>query len=199
LPAGWNLYTQATAVLFAVILLALLLVLPRPEWLARLPWLGARWTRSRRRARLEAFLDASRAGVQHVLRRGKLAFAGALLLSVAVYANKFLVAVTVMRGLGIDAPVRQVLELQMLQFLVLYFAPTPGASGLAEITAGTILAGFVPADRLAAYLLLWRTFTLYLGMGLGAMILLRAATLAGARRRSQRAHARIAAEPPRRS
>ncbi len=192
LPAGWNLYTHATAAIFGGILLALLLVIPRPDGLVRLPWIGARWARSRRRTQLETFLDASRAGLQHAVRRGKLAFAAALVLSVAIYLNKFLVAVTVMRGLGLETPLRAVLELQMLQFLVLYFAPTPGASGLAEVTAATILQTFIPADRLAAYLILWRTFTLYVGMVAGALILMRAAAMATARGRASEAHARIA-------
>lgn len=193
LPAGWNLYTHATAAIFGGILLALVLVLPRPAGLLRLPWIGARWERSRRRTQLEGFLAASRSGLQHAVRRGKWAFTTALVLSVAIYLNKFLVAVTVMRGLGLDVPLRAVLELQMLQFLVLYFAPTPGASGLAEVTAATILQDFVPADRLAAYLILWRTFTLYAGMALGALILMRAAAVISATRgRASESHATIA-------
>ena len=190
LPAGWHLYTHATAVLFAGTLVALVLLLPRPASLVRLPWIGARWARSRRREQLEEFFERSRNGLHHALHRGKLFVAAALLLSVAIYLNKFLVAVTVLRGLGLDAPLRAVLEFQMLQFLVLYFAPTPGASGLAEITAATIMQTLVPADRLAAYLVLWRTFTLYAGMALGALILVRAA--AATRSRASEAHATIA-------
>jgi uncharacterized protein (TIRG00374 family) len=192
LPSGWNLYTHVTVAIFTGFLLALLLVLPHPAGLARVPWFGPRWARSRRRLQLEAFLAASRAGVHRARRHGKRAFAASLALSVALYVNKFLVAVTVLRGLGIEAPVQQVLELQMLQFLVLYFAPTPGASGLAEITAGTILQRVVPADHLAAYLILWRTFTLYLGMALGALILIRTAAAGSVRGPAVESHARIA-------
>lgn len=197
LPAGWNFYTHATTVLFAVTLLGLILLLPRPGSIARLPWIGARWARSARGVQFEEFLVRSRCGLQHAMRHGKAPVAFAVLLSIVIFLNKFFVAVTVMRGLGLETPVRVVLELQMLQFLVLYFAPTPGGSGLAEITGATIMQSFVPADVLGAYLILWRTFTLYGGMLVGALILLRAAA-AATRTRAADSHATISLRHARR-
>jgi hypothetical protein len=94
-------------------------------------------------------------------------------MSLLIYLNKFLVAWVILQGLGMPAPLAEVLRLQELQYLVVYFAPTPGASGLAELSAAQIMHPLVPSAVFGAYVILWRTFTLYLPMTWGGLLLTR--------------------------
>jgi len=56
--------------------------------------------------------------------------------------------------------------------IVLYFAPTPGASGFAEISAAAIMGAMLPEGHLGAFVVLWRMFSLYVPMALGGTLLL---------------------------
>ena len=51
-------------------------------------------------------------------------------------------------------------------------APT-GAAGLAEISAAAVMKGIVPAEFVGAYVLLWRLFTLLIGLAAGALVMVR--------------------------
>ena len=67
--------------------------------------------------------------------------------------------------------------------MVFYFAPSPGAAGIAEISAAGVMGGIVPPECMGAYVLLWRLFTLLIGLGAGALVMVR--SLYRARRESQ--------------
>ncbi|MDR0547303.1 MAG: flippase-like domain-containing protein [Dysgonamonadaceae bacterium] len=60
---------------------------------------------------------------------------------------------------------------QVVMFVALLFAPTPGGSGIAEITFNEFLAGFVPVAGFSVVLaLLWRLVTYYPELILGILI-----------------------------
>lgn len=182
-PAGLRLFTSATVVVFGLCLVASASALLRPDWVhgplrrgvARVPRFGAQWAQGARFRALQRLVNDAAQWLGRGMRRGKRWLGLCLLLSFAVYANKFSIAWTVLRGLGVPAAPAAVLHSQELQYLVTYFAPTPGASGFAEYSAVRLVAGVVPGGMLGAYLIAWRTFTLYAGMFLGALVLLRAA------------------------
>ncbi|MEE8573116.1 MAG: lysylphosphatidylglycerol synthase domain-containing protein, partial [Gemmatimonadota bacterium] len=71
---------------------------------------------------------------------------------------------------GIEAPFVDVLMLQTLLIFLLYFAPTPGGSGLAEVLSGAVMSIYVPRELTPSYILLWRIFYAYLTVGAGAFI-----------------------------
>jgi uncharacterized membrane protein YbhN (UPF0104 family) len=60
----------------------------------------------------------------------------------------------------------------MLHFL-LYFMPTPGGSGVAEVLAPAVMSSFLPASLLVAYTVLWRFFLAYVTIFVGGAILFR--------------------------
>jgi hypothetical protein len=64
-----------------------------------------------------------------------------------------------------------VLEIQMALLFLLYFAPTPGSSGFAEVFSLSAMAAIVPAGLAPYYNLIWRTFTVYLSAVLGLLFL----------------------------
>jgi glycosyltransferase 2 family protein len=104
--------------------------------------------------------------------RGKLIFAAGVALTAIMYVNKFLIGWVVVRGLGLQADVVQVLFLQITPLLVFYFSPTPGSSGLAEVSTMAAMAPVLPVSYQAVYVLLWRFFTLIINMIIGAGVVM---------------------------
>ncbi len=96
-------------------------------------------------------------------------------MTVFVYLNKFLVAYFLLRAMGLEVDLFEIIFLQWVLYLVLYFAPTPGASGLAELSAAAVMGAVLPSTHAAAFVVLWRVFSLYVPMALGGFLLLRGA------------------------
>ena len=180
MPSGFRIFSAGTVALFGTILLVFALAVPAPRvytggvrrLLGHLPRIGPRLRRSRRVERLEQAVADFAAAVRQGGREQRGRIALGMLLSALIYLNKFFVAYVVLRGMGTEPRVWDVLYLQELQYLVLYFAPTPGASGVAELTAERIMRPLVSAALFTPYVILWRFFSLYVPMLLGAVLLL---------------------------
>jgi uncharacterized protein (TIRG00374 family) len=102
--------------------------------------------------------------------RGWLALGASILITGTTLANKLLAGYIVLRALGIEAPFFDVLMLQTLLIFLLYFAPTPGGSGLAEVLSGAVMSIYVPRELTPSYILLWRIFYAYLTVAAGSFI-----------------------------
>ncbi len=111
--------------------------------------------------------------MKYFIRKGKSAFVIGFILSAAIYINKFTIAWVILRGMGITAPYPEVIYTQIVLIMILYFVPSPGAAGLAEISAAEVMKGIVPAECVGAYVLLWRLFTLLIGLSVGALVMVR--------------------------
>jgi hypothetical protein len=113
---------------------------------------------------------------EHLLyywRREKMTLVWNFVLTIILYFNKCLVAYVILLGLGIDVGLWQVVMLQMLIIFFLYFAPTPGASLVAETGMSAIMSLIVPTYSLSLFTVLWRFITTYFGVFLGSIVLLR--------------------------
>jgi hypothetical protein len=73
-------------------------------------------------------------------------------------------------GIG-NSTLGDVLQIQMALMFLLYFAPTPGSSGLAEVFSLSAMAAIVPAGVAPYYNLIWRASTVYLSAILGLLFL----------------------------
>lgn len=102
--------------------------------------------------------------------RGWLALAVSVLVTGTTLANKLLAGYIVLRALGIHAPFFDVLMLQTLLIFLLYFAPTPGGSGLAEVLSGAVMSIYVPRELTPSYILLWRIYYAYLTVAAGSFV-----------------------------
>lgn len=102
--------------------------------------------------------------------RGWLALAGVVLGTGVAFANKLLAGYFVLRALGIPAHLVDVLLVQTLVFFLLYFAPTPGGSGIAELLSAALMSIYVPDPLLPSYTVLWRLSTSYLTVAVGSVI-----------------------------
>lgn len=102
--------------------------------------------------------------------KGWLALGLAILLTAGAQANRLVAGYVVLHMLHIPAPFVDVLLLQTLIVFVLYFAPTPGGSGLAELLSAAVMSVYVPRELTPSYILLWRIIVSYLTVGFGSFV-----------------------------
>ncbi|MBN1164420.1 MAG: flippase-like domain-containing protein [Candidatus Krumholzibacteriota bacterium] len=172
--------STASIVLFGLIMLAVILALISPvhfesalrSGLGLIPFLKNRLEQSRWVAGFFSAVHRYHALMSFFLRKGRRYLAAGFLLTGVIYFNKFIIAYLVIRGLGIEPDFWTVIYLQLILILVFYFSPTPGSSGLAEISTAVIMGKVLPVGQVAVFTLIWRFFTLYGGMICGAAVLL---------------------------
>ncbi len=114
----------------------------------------------------EAFkeVDLLSEQLSHYLTKGKksLLFAeGSILFS---FFWEFAISLIICWGWGIKPPLFRFFLIQLLLRPILYFAPTPGGSGVSELSYAGFFALFVPKYLVGVSVLLWRIWTSYLGM-----------------------------------
>jgi uncharacterized membrane protein YbhN (UPF0104 family) len=90
-----------------------------------------------------------------------------ILLTVVLYLNKFTISWLLARGLGIDVPWAAMFSSLYLITFISYFAPTPGAGGVAEVATGILLAPLISGGILPLFTLLNRMFILFIPAGTG--------------------------------
>jgi len=95
-------------------------------------------------------------------------------LTVLLYLNKFTIAYFLMRSIGGQGAYVDVVAIHMLVFFVSYFAPSPGASGVAELTTAALMSAVISRNLLPVFALLQRFFLLYIPVILGVFTVLSA-------------------------
>lgn len=104
-------------------------------------------------------------------RRGWLALLWATIISGPSHANKLLAGYVALRAIGIEAPFVDVLLLQtLITFLLYFFAPTPGGSGIAELLSAAVMSIYVPRPLTVLYTLLWRLVISYFTIIFGFIV-----------------------------
>jgi uncharacterized protein (TIRG00374 family) len=94
------------------------------------------------------------------------------LLSLVFILARSIMAFLCLRFLGIEtSSLGNVLETQLNLIFLIYFAPTPGSSGLAEGASMLMMDSTIPAGFAPYYNLLWRCSTLYLPAIAGLLFL----------------------------
>lgn len=119
---------------------------------------------SRRSATMAARLEGIRVGIDQMHEsmaafkspRGWLSLVWATIISGPSHANKLLAGYVALRAVGIEANFVDVLLLQTLITFLLYFAPTPGASGVAEFLSAAVMSVYLPRELVPLYTLIWR-------------------------------------------
>jgi uncharacterized protein (TIRG00374 family) len=135
-------------------------------------WAGRR---SRRvEARLEKLLtgidEAHASVVKFNTPRGWLSLVWAILLSGPSHANKLLAGYVALRVIGVEAHFVDVLLVQTLVTFLLYFAPTPGASGIAELLSALVMSVYVSPEMTPLYTLVWRIILSYFTIAFGFLV-----------------------------
>jgi uncharacterized protein (TIRG00374 family) len=103
--------------------------------------------------------------------RGWLALFWAVLLSGPSHANKLLAGYVALRAVGVQAHFVDVLLVQTLITFLLYFAPTPGASGIAELLSSAVMSSvYIPRELSPLYTLIWRSILSYFTLAFGFVV-----------------------------
>lgn len=163
---------------FAVFLFAFLLAFYKPEWVGSLikriaSFLAGIFTE--RKERLLAWGQQSFNNIAKyhescsiLLKKNSLLFPLALLITTILYLNKYVLQYVILLGLGVHADLVQVIFIQILIQFMIYFAPSPGGSGFAEISISVLFGKIVPPAVLPIFTLLQRSFLLFFPALLGA-------------------------------
>lgn len=96
-----------------------------------------------------------------------------LLITVILYLNKYVLAFFLVKAFGLDVDFWTVVSIQAIVYLLLYFAPSPGGSGIAELSISALMASVIPVDYVASFTLLYRSYLIFIPALMGAFILLR--------------------------
>jgi uncharacterized protein (TIRG00374 family) len=113
--------------------------------------------------------------MRRFFRLNSSSFIWVCLLSLIFMLSRSIMAFLCLRFLGIQAAaLGDVLETQLSLIFLIYFAPTPGSSGLAEGASMLMMHGAMPEVLVPYYNLLWRCSTLYLPAIAGLVFLSRA-------------------------
>jgi uncharacterized protein (TIRG00374 family) len=133
-------------------------------------------TRSRRVAeRLEGLQkgidDAHHSVLAFNSPGGWLALAWATLLSGPSHANKLLAGYVALRAVGLGGHFVDVLLVQTFITFLLYFAPTPGGSGIAELLSSAVMSSvYMPRELTPLYTLIWRSILSYFTLVFGFLV-----------------------------
>lgn len=175
-----SLMVSGYALFFAVVLL-------RPRWLAMAVTGGVRGLRVFRLINEQRAQRWRFAGKRELLTFARsfgrylsgprVDVALSIVFTVLFLVSLFSFPALLLWGLDYEIPYLQILGLLVVTTFVMYFAPTPGASGIAEGAFGYAFSGLVAGGHLVLVTLAWRFLTVYLGMLVGVAVTLREVAL----------------------
>src|ERR1041385_3258053 len=163
--------------IFGILGVLMLVAMIFPVWLRdAVHWLATR--AERKSGRVAARIEQLREGIDRAHEclvafgtpRGWLALLWAVLLSGPSHANKLLAGYVALRTLGLHTNFVDILLLQTFITFLLYFAPTPGSSGLAELLSAAVMQIYVPPADLPTYTLVWRFINSYATVIVGSLL-----------------------------
>src|SRR5713226_9318439 len=168
---------RTSLTIFGVLGLVMLVMMAFPRAIRDLVQLAATRLGGRSRS-ISARLAQLRAGIDWAHEcleafaspRGWLALFWAVLLSAPSHANKLLAGYVALRALGIVPNFVDILLLQTFITFLLYFAPTPGSSGLAELLSAAVMKIYVQPPELPTYILVWRFINSYATVIVGSLV-----------------------------
>lgn len=171
---------QSLSGVIVLYLIGFILVLRRPFWIAalvetllgfvsRLGLIGkerqVRWSASVRRETAEFAGGFSR------FARGSRRDAAAAIISTLVFLlTLFAFPAILLDLLNYDVDWLTVIGTLSVVTFLMYFAPTPGGAGFAELAFAGFMAGHMASSDLLLVIFAWRFLTIYLGMVIGIVV-----------------------------
>lgn len=167
---------------FLGFLLAFLLAFFRPQWAGVIIKYVARVLSRvipKREAKLTQWAETSYQKISKyqqtcniILKGHPYLFPLSMVFTTVLYMNKYCMQYVILLGLGVDASLTQVISIQILIQFMIYFAPSPGGSGFAEVSISVLFAKIVPSSLLSIFTLLQRSFLLFFPSVLGAYVVI---------------------------
>lgn len=104
---------------------------------------------------------------------GKFYLIAAIFLSVMHLLSLFTVLPILMKAVGLPFNYLQAIATQAVFMFVLYFVPTPGASGVAEGGGALLFGTLMPWNMAGIMAVIWRFFTEYISIFMGVIVVIR--------------------------
>ncbi|MBT8234429.1 MAG: flippase-like domain-containing protein [Saprospiraceae bacterium] len=95
------------------------------------------------------------------------------LITILLYLNKFFLAYIIVLALGAKANLFVILAIQAIIYLLLYFAPSPGGSGIAELSIAGLMAGVISEDYIGTFTVLQRSLLIFIPAIIGSFVVLK--------------------------
>lgn len=118
-------------------------------------------------------IDSYSENVKRMVGPGRMYFFAAFVLSVCHLLFLFSVLPMLMHSVGLSVNYVHALLAQAMFMFILYFIPTPGASGVAEGGGAAIFSLLMPLNMTGVMAVLWRFFTEYLAIFMGFIVAIR--------------------------
>ncbi|MFW6270757.1 MAG: lysylphosphatidylglycerol synthase transmembrane domain-containing protein [Bacillota bacterium] len=83
---------------------------------------------------------------------------------------EFTFSILILKGMGYQVDYLTVIFMQVIIIFLMYFAPTPGASGVAEGGYSLLFSRLVSQNEIFPLIFAWRFFTKYIGIGIGIIL-----------------------------
>ena len=142
-------------------------------WLNRLKFLKSRKKISKIILWLDHEIDNYILNFKLAFNTGKLWVFLAVILSVLHLLALFSVLPVLMSAVGLPFRYMQTIAVQAVFMFILYFVPTPGASGVAEGGGALLYSILMPANMAGIMSIICRFFTDYLSIFMGVVVVIR--------------------------
>lgn len=181
LPRGITLVSRYSLLVFMLVFTGFLLLLLKPRIIqsplkglavflaTRFPFIGTRFERIT--VKLEALITEHQAFTRLFISHHKGTCVLGLLLTLGFFACRFVGGYVVVKALGGSATLWEMSVAGMILNFVTLFAPSPGASGIAEITSVLLMKNLMRPELVGLWTLLTRFFTVYCAVGIGGVVL----------------------------
>ncbi len=181
LPKGFAIFGQYSLAMFAIVLLFLFAMVINPRVLllplTRIRLMNRRGFRfpakvlNRLALSLEKVVWEHKAFTHMFIANHKGVFVLSLILSGGIYMSRFVGGYVIVQVLGGNALFWDVVAAQAILHFSTLFAPSPGASGIAEFLTVVLMKNLINSHVVGLYALLTRFFTTYFAVAIGGTVL----------------------------
>ena len=181
LPRGSAWVSLFSFLMFGLVFTGFVLLLFKPEIIFRFfHWICQ--TVQRRFTRLAPIVERAVLKVEELvtehktfatmfIRYHKGTCALSILLTCGFFAARIVGSYIIVRALNGDATLWELSIVGMLLNFVVLFAPSPGASGVAEVVTVGLMESLIRKELIPLFVLLTRFFTLYCGVVIGGIVI----------------------------
>ncbi|RVU00425.1 flippase-like domain-containing protein [Mucilaginibacter limnophilus] len=167
---------------FLLFLIAFLLAFWKPVWIGKLIKQLANFIAilfPKRKQKLENWAERSYLNIAKyqqtcsvIIKQNPYLFPLSILITTVLYLNKYCLQYVILLGLGVHSDLIQVISIQVLIQFMIYFAPSPGGSGFAEVGISILFSKIVPKTLIPVFTLLQRSFLLFFPALIGAYVVI---------------------------
>ena len=181
LPKGATWLSLFSCVMFSLAFVGFLLLLFKPDFVFRFfHWLCN--VAQRRFTRLTPMLERATSKVEELviehksfavmfLRSHKWTCAFSVFLTCGFFGARIVGSYIVVKALNGDATLWELSVVGLLLNFVVLFAPSPGASGVAEVVTVGLMENLIPKELIPLYVLLTRFFAIYCAVVVGGIVI----------------------------